>query len=288
MTDESQAFTKRDGLSLALYQIFVTIICQIILFILLQLTIAPIVVFDKLPEEFWDMSESGRIEVQKEVMETVQQEIKENPNSITLSYYSIIIDKTPSLFLLNNILWLFSFVITGYILFNWKNLNPLPDFSVSLGVIEIVKGFLVGLVIFTIITSFSAIFYFFDYKPPVGEFQKILFTSLKGNTYLFGWSIYCIGIITGIIEELFFRGFLLTQFIRNEQEMFGLFFTSGIFGILHYSPEASILVPFLITLVGYILGRAYLVTGNIWISMVGHAVYNSLGITMAYLIGDKL
>lgn len=288
MTDELQVSPKRDSISLALYQIFVTLICQIVLFILLQLTIAPIVIFDKLPEEFWELSETSRMEVQKEIMESVQEEIKENPGLITQLYHTILIQKTPSLFLLNNLLWFFSFAIIGYVLFSWKELQTLPDFSVNLGVGEISKGIFVGFLIFMVITSFSVLFYFLDYKPPVGEFQKILFSNLKDNSYLLGWSIYSIGILTGIIEELYFRGYLLTQFIKNDLEKFGLIFTSTLFGILHYSPEASPLVPVFITLVGYILGRAYLATGNIWVSMAAHGVYNSLGIFTAYFVGDKI
>jgi len=288
MTDELQVSPKRDGISLALYQIFVTLICQIVLFILLQLTIAPIVIFDKLPEEFWELSESAKMDVQKEIMESVQQDIKDNPGSITLMYHTILVQKSPSIFLLNNFLWFFSFVVVGYVLFTWKDIHTLPDFGVSLGGSEILKGIFVGFIIFIIITSFSIFFYYFDYKPPVGEFQKILFSNLRDNSYLLGWAIYSIGILTGIIEELYFRGYLLTQFVQNDLEKFGLFFTSSLFGILHYSPEASPLVPIFITLVGYILGRAYLVSGNIWVSMIGHGIYNSLGIFTAYFVGDKL
>jgi membrane protease YdiL (CAAX protease family) len=288
MTDKTQVPTHKDFLYLGLYQIFVTVICQVVLFILLQLTIAPVVVFDKLPEEFWEMSETSREVVQKEIIESVQTQAKEKPEMITQSYYSAIIQKSPSLFLLNNFLWFFGFVMTGYILFTWKGIDPLPDFEVSLGSNELNKGLLLGVIIFSIITLMSLVFYFIDYKPAVNEFQKLLFSNLKGNAYLLSWSIYTIGIVTGILEELYFRGYLLTQFIKINAGKFGLVFTSVLFGVLHYSADASPLVPVFITIVGYILGRAYLVTGNIWISMIGHAVYNTMGLVTAFMVGDKL
>jgi len=286
--DQTQLPQKKDILSLGLYQIFVTVICQVVLFILLQLTIAPVVVFEKLPEEFWEMGEAERIDIQKGVIEDVQSLAKTDPQTITSEYYSTIIRKKPSLFLLNNFLWFFGFIMTGYILFTWKNFHPLPNFDSPLGSPEILRGLALGLSIFIIISSFSLIFYIFDYKPHVAEFQRLLFSELKGNTYLLAWSIYTIGIVTGIIEEMYFRGYLLTQFVQINAGKFGLVFTSTLFGLLHYSSEASFLVPIFITLVGYILGKAYLVTGNIWISMIGHAMYNSLGIYTAFLVGDKL
>lgn len=288
MTDETQVNTRKDIFSLGLYQIFVTLVCQVVLFILLQLTIAPIVVFDKLPDEFWDMSESARLEVQKEIMESVQSIAKESPEQITKTYNSILIQKTPSLFLLNNFLWFFGFVITGYVLFSWRNVLSLPDFNAPLSSTEIFKGFLLGFLLYFLISSSSLLFYFLEYKPEMGEFQKTLFRELKDNNYLLAWSIYTVGLITGIIEEVYFRGFLLTQFMSNGYGKFGLLFTSILFGILHYSGEASPLVPVFITFVGYILGRSYLVTGNIWISMMGHAVYNTLGLVTAYMVGDKI
>jgi uncharacterized protein len=286
--DQIQLPQKKDILSLGLYQILVTVICQVVLFILLQLTIAPVVVFDKLPEEFWEMGETERLDLQKEIIESVQAQAKSDPQAVTSSYYTTLIQKKPSLFLLNNFLWFFGFVMTGYILFTWRNLQSLPDFDSPLGFLELGKGFFLGFLIFLLISTFSLVFYAFDYKPPVAEFQRLLFSELKGNSYLLGWSIYTIGIVTGIIEELYFRGFLLTQFIKIHAGEFGLIFTSTLFGLLHYSSEASFLVPIFITLVGYLLGKSYLMTGNLWISMIGHAVYNSLGIFTAYLVGDKL
>ena len=149
-------------------------------------------------------------------------------------------------------------------------------------------GLWVGFVIFMWIGLLSVFLKIFDYNPPVPEFQKLLFTSLKDNNYLLGWGIYTIGIVTGLIEELFFRGFLLTQFKKIGASQAGLFFTSVLFGILHYSPEVSYVNPFFITMVGYILGITYLRTGNLWVSIFGHATYNSLGLLTAYFAGDKI
>ena len=111
---------------------------------------------------------------------------------------------------------------------------------------------------------------------------------MKVNYYLLAWSIYTVGLITGILEEVVFRGFLLTHFMNKGFAREGLYITSLIFGMMHFSFDSSPIVPFLLTFVGLLFGTIYLQFKNIWVSIGAHATYNSLGLITAYFLGDKL
>jgi membrane protease YdiL (CAAX protease family) len=132
------------------------------------------------------------------------------------------------------------------------------------------------------------LFSVFNFKPKVNEFQAKLFTNLKGNYYLLAWSVYTIGLITGILEEFLFRGLFLAHFVSKGFAREGLFITSFIFGMMHFSFDASPIIPVILTFVGVLFGSIYLQSKNIWVAVGAHATYNSLGLITAYFIGDKI
>jgi membrane protease YdiL (CAAX protease family) len=120
------------------------------------------------------------------------------------------------------------------------------------------------------------------------EFQTLLFQKLHQNTALLAWSLYSVSLLTGIFEEWYFRGILLKNYIGLGQGQTGLFITSILFGLAHYSPESSIIIPFLMVMIGYIFGYIYKLTGNIWINISAHVFYNGFGLLVAFFFGDKL
>jgi uncharacterized protein len=83
-------------------------------------------------------------------------------------------------------------------------------------------------------------------------------------------NVVALAVLPGLGEELLFRGVL--------QIAIGLLPAAIIFGILH-SGFSRRLLPYGIwaTVVGALLGSIYLWTGNLWGSIVAHAIINASG-----------
>ena len=74
-------------------------------------------------------------------------------------------------------------------------------------------------------------------------------------------------VVTPILEELIFRGYLLNAWVRKWGLWTGVLLSSAVFGALHSDP-----VPAMLTGVGFAL--LYLRTRSLWAPIVAHAVYN--------------
>ncbi|MBP9885487.1 MAG: CPBP family intramembrane metalloprotease [Leptospiraceae bacterium] len=262
--------------------------CYVLLMFLSQFTIATVALQNRIPENIVDMSDEEKTEVQVKTVKEFEVLLKNNPEKINEEYIEAVTKTTPSLLFLQNILWFICFVVPTYFIFTKLIHAKINDLSDELGLNQISRGIIAGIIIFLLMLAVSMIFSLFNYKPKINEFQTKLFTNLKGNYYLLAWSVYTIGLITGILEEVLFRGFLLTHFVNRGFEKEGLMITSVIFGMMHFSFDASPVVPVLLTIVGILFGSLYLQSRNIWISVGAHATYNSLGLITAYFLGDKL
>ncbi len=262
--------------------------CYVLLMFLSQFTIATVALQNRIPENIVDMSDEEKTEVQVKTVKEFEVLLKNNPEKINEEYIEAVTKTTPSLLFLQNILWFICFVVPTYFIFTKLIHAKINDLSDELGLNQISRGIIAGIIIFLLMLAVSMIFSLFNYKPKINEFQTKLFTNLKGNYYLLAWSVYTIGLITGILEEVLFRGFLLTHFVNRGFEKEGLMITSVIFGMMHFSFDASPVVPVLLTIVGILFGSIYLQSRNIWISVGAHATYNSLGLITAYFLGDKL
>ncbi len=270
--------------------IHITIIsfCYVLLSIFSQFTMATVALQNRFPENFVELSEEEKVEVQTKTVKEFETLFKNNPHKINEEYIEAVTKTSPSLLFIQNILWLIFFVLPTYFILKKLvriDINSLND---ELGFIQINRGMLAGCVVFIMLLIVSMLFAIFNFKPKINEFQAKLFLSLKGNYYLLAWSIYTVGLITGILEEFLFRGMFLAHFVSKGFAKEGLFITSLIFGLMHFSFDASPVVPVILTFVGLLFGLIYLQSKNIWIAIAAHATYNSLGLIAAYFLGDKL
>jgi uncharacterized protein len=287
----SEEITPRDNFEIfriSLIHITILSFCFILLTIFSQFTMATVALQNRLPEDIVDMSEEKKAEIQLETVKEFEELLKKNPQKINEEYIEAVTKTSPSLLFIQNLLWLFCFVIPAYLVLTKivkVNLNTLND---ELGFIQINRGIIAGLIVFAILLILSMVFSIFNFKPKVNDFQAKLFTNLRGNHYLLAWSLYTIGLITGILEEFLFRGLFLAHFVSKGFAREGLFITSFIFGMMHFSFDASPIIPVILTFVGVLFGSIYLQTKNIWIAIGAHATYNSLGLVTAYFIGDKI
>ena len=85
-----------------------------------------------------------------------------------------------------------------------------------------------------------------------------------------------------IVEELFFRGYLLDKLRNHYSDLISVLITSILFGFIHWSPYADYLsgssdfsrVP--TTLFGgFLYGFLRIKTGSIWPSIICHSIWNS-------------
>ncbi|GBF51443.1 CAAX protease self-immunity [Leptospira ryugenii] len=215
-------------------------------------------------------------------------EVKANPEKSFERFYDIMLkDKLYFLFL-QSLFWGLSYVGLAYLILKKILKYDLCDLSDELSFQNLSTGIKNGLLIFFIILLVGVLIKSLGIEANPGLFPAKLFHELQGNANLLAWSIYTVGIMTGILEELFFRGYLLKSFIDKGYGQEGLLIISLLFGFLHFGIGTSVVVPFLITFVGLFFGFLYLKHKNIWVPIACHATYNSLGLLIAYFRGESL
>nr|XP_010918483.1 LOW QUALITY PROTEIN: uncharacterized protein LOC105042842 [Elaeis guineensis] len=130
-------------------------------------------------------------------------------------------------------------------------------------------GFLIALVLFTSILADQLIGQK-DVNNPI--LKEILLYSPTSKMVCF--FLYCL--ITPLLEETVYRGFLLTSLASTMKWWQAVIISSCIFSAAHFSGENSLQL----FLIGCVLGSVYCWTGNLSSSFTVHSVYNA-GILIA-------
>ena len=81
-------------------------------------------------------------------------------------------------------------------------------------------------------------------------------------------------LLAPILEELFFRKFLLTKLLQKNSFLSSLLISSLLFSILHWEAPLNLIPAFLM---GLISGAVYVKTGRIFYSVLLHFLYNLSG-----------
>jgi membrane protease YdiL (CAAX protease family) len=90
--------------------------------------------------------------------------------------------------------------------------------------------------------------------------------------------IFFISITPGICEEFFFRGLMLSGYEEKLKPSTAIFLTGVLFGIFHFNLQ-NLLLP---TLLGIVFGWLVYTTGSIYSSMLGHGLFNLIGLSIMY------
>jgi len=102
--------------------------------------------------------------------------------------------------------------------------------------------------------------------------------TMKGPADLL-FSIFLVGILPAIGEELFFRGILQKIFIQIFKKAWpGIIFTAALFSAFHgqfmgFIPRMAM---------GIVLGALYWFSGSIFVSMIGHFIFNTINVLLIY------
>jgi membrane protease YdiL (CAAX protease family) len=99
-------------------------------------------------------------------------------------------------------------------------------------------------------------------------------------------NLLLMAIIPAIAEEFFFRGVIQRLYIKMMpgKPWLAIFITAICFSALHF--QWMDFVPRVI--LGFLLGAIYYLSGNLWLSILGHCLNNSLTVALFYLYQIKI
>jgi sodium transport system permease protein len=117
------------------------------------------------------------------------------------------------------------------------------------------------------------------------EIMEKLHESLAGwRTLSPLWPVIAIGIIPPLVEELFFRGYLLAAFLSVGRPLWAMTASAVLFGLFHLLVLDSLAVERFVPtmLLGLLLAWMAWKTGNIWAGVAMHVTHNTLLTLMGY------
>ncbi len=273
-------------LSLTFVQISLAIFCEVMAIFFTQFLVASTLVNSSLPSDFTSLTEEDRKATYQQELEQLNKDFQENSQKVIEKYYTYATQSAPWVLFLERLLWFMAFLPPAYIVIHRFFRSPLTNFSLQPTPRDIIISVLFAILTFVGINLFFFVLEKIGHKVEMNVVNKTLLNGIKGNFLSYLWALYSIGIFTGIIEEIYFRGYLLNQFLHFKHKNYGLFFTSLIFGFMHHSPNSSPLIAISLCFVGLVFGFVYIKTKNIWATSLCHIIYNSLVLTVGFFFGD--
>ena len=141
----------------------------------------------------------------------------------------------------------------------WAMLLPWP---------VIIASIATSAIYFTIVSSVGMDFLIPKRIPP----------EIIGNGSHLILNIFLISLAGPMIEELFFRGFILTSLVQPLGYFKAIIISSFIFSASHLT--IGVLIPFFIT--GIMLSWLYLKTRSLWPPFIAHSMQNFLALIAAF------
>ena len=145
-------------------------------------------------------------------------------------------------------------------------------------------GFYALSVVLLLMAVFAASIFASAFLKVTGLYQGqskmylLLLHILYKNRFLFIFTT----VTAGVVEELLFRGYLLTRLqMLFQNNYLPVIISSLLFGILHigYGTVQNVVVPMFI---GAVLAVYYLRYKNIWVPIIAHGLYDFLVISLAF------
>ena len=107
--------------------------------------------------------------------------------------------------------------------------------------------------------------------PPPAWFMEMFARLFDSNLGVWGGVVRVV-ILAPVVEELIFRGVIMSGFSRNYHPFFSIFFSALLFALFHLNPWQF---PATFAL-GLILGFVRIRTGSVLACIAGHAIHNGL------------
>jgi membrane protease YdiL (CAAX protease family) len=126
------------------------------------------------------------------------------------------------------------------------------------------------------------IFSYFNIQNLGFEEQTSLFDIFGKNPFGIFVSAVVAILLAPIVEELFFRGFVLRTLYKHIGATWAIIITTLIFASLHFEFQA--IVPLLI--LSLVLSVLFIRTKSIWPGIIFHILNNTIAFTVIYFFED--
>lgn len=118
------------------------------------------------------------------------------------------------------------------------------------------------------------------------ELLKKIFEAMKLDFGAIPWPVKLLSLaaVPALCEEFFFRGFLLSAFLRNSKPWLAIVATAGLFGLFHVIVRDSLLFERFLpsSLMGLVLGWVCYRSGSLFPGIVLHALHNGILVSMSH------
>jgi uncharacterized protein len=168
------------------------------------------------------------------------------------------------------------------------NINASVIFESSLGFAGIFLGWLFGQNVLQMIRFVPADFIFsieavlpmfvipllvliLPFKPfrDVRDFMDgFMYSSFRRSSVI---NLFLISLLSGISEEILFRGFLQNIAVKYTGLIYGIALVSAVFGLTHFVTGLYVILT---AVMGAYLGYLYYYTGNLLVPIIAHSFYN--------------
>ena len=118
------------------------------------------------------------------------------------------------------------------------------------------------------VEAFSSIFE--RMRPPNAEYTSFILSIKPKGAASFFYVSFGVVIVAAVAEEILFRGFIQRIFQRNMSGPLAVALAGILFSLSHFNPPV---IPGIAAL-GILYGYLFFKTGNLWYSIMGHALFN--------------
>lgn len=153
------------------------------------------------------------------------------------------------------------------------------------GILTLVSGVLLGSTLWPFAHELTLLLRHAGLSTLSPEIMEKLHDAVAGWRALpLIWPILAIGIVPPLVEEFFFRGYLLTALLALGRPIWGILSSAILFGLFHLLVVDSFAFERFIptTLLGLLLGWIAWRTGSIWPGAAMHITHNSLIVLLGY------
>ncbi len=178
---------------------------------------------------------------------------------------------------------LLAFLIVMMYAYAHQGLKDTLGFSAQKNILELVATAIVlaiGIVLVTFFIILKPVENLTGYSLQLGVFEQI-----KGNFSVYLSSLTIGWIVGGFMEEVIFRGFMISKFMNLLGEktgaVIGIIFSSCLFGYLH--AYQGITGQLLTGFAGFIFALTYILSKrNLWLAILTHGFVNTVSMTLLY------
>ena len=113
-----------------------------------------------------------------------------------------------------------------------------------------------------------------------GEQDAVTMMQEMQNPWKFQTMVLLAVLVAPVLEEIFFRGILLRFLLGHANPTVALIISSLMFSVLHFNTDSFLPIAVL----GFLLGKVYLDTGDLRASIWMHVLFNSQSVAVMFMM----